>query len=85
MTTFCNEMIIRARIGRWTGPRHFAPLAGTSSVVLPGMSLTGRPPYRHPDYLSPGDILVVWKLDRLGRSVREVLTTADDLHAAASA
>ena len=33
------------------------------------------------DYLRPGDTLVVWKLDRLGRSVREVLTIADDLHA----
>jgi DNA invertase Pin-like site-specific DNA recombinase len=32
-------------------------------------------------YLRPGDTLVVWKLDRLGRSVREVLTIADDLHA----
>jgi Resolvase, N terminal domain len=28
----------------------------------------------------PGDTLVVWKLDRLGRSVKEVLTIADDLH-----
>ena len=28
-----------------------------------------------------GDTLVVWKLDRLGRSVKEVLTIADDLHA----
>ncbi len=33
------------------------------------------------DYLRPGDTLVVWKLDRLGRSVKEVLTIADDLHA----
>ncbi len=31
--------------------------------------------------LRPGDTLVVWKLDRLGRSVKEVLTIADDLHA----
>ena len=27
-----------------------------------------------------GDTLVVWKLDRLGRSVKDVLTIADDLH-----
>ena len=33
------------------------------------------------DYLRPGDTLVVWKLDRLGRSVKNVLTIADDLHA----
>jgi len=33
------------------------------------------------DYLRSGDTLVVWKLDRLGRSVKEVLTIADDLHA----
>src|SRR5271167_1535866 len=33
------------------------------------------------DYLRRGDTLVIWKLDRLGRSVKEVLTIADDLHA----
>jgi DNA invertase Pin-like site-specific DNA recombinase len=33
------------------------------------------------DYLRSGDTLCVWKLDRLGRSVKEVLTIADDLHA----
>lgn len=32
------------------------------------------------DYLRPGDVLLVWKLDRLGRSVKEVLTIADELH-----
>ena len=32
------------------------------------------------DYLRPGDTLVVWKLDRLGRSVKDVLIIADDLH-----
>ena len=32
-------------------------------------------------YLREGDTLAVWKLDRLGRSVKEVLTIADDLHA----
>jgi DNA invertase Pin-like site-specific DNA recombinase len=31
-------------------------------------------------YLRAGDTLVVWKLDRLGRSVKDVLTIADDLH-----
>jgi DNA invertase Pin-like site-specific DNA recombinase len=32
------------------------------------------------DYLRPGDTLCVWKLDRLGRSVKDVLIIADDLH-----
>ena len=32
------------------------------------------------DYLRPGDALCVWKLDRLGRSVKDVLIIADDLH-----
>ncbi len=32
------------------------------------------------DYLRAGDTLCVWKLDRLGRSVKEVLTLADELH-----
>src|SRR5438445_1216441 len=33
------------------------------------------------DYLRAGDTLVVWMLDRLGRSVKDVLTIADDLRA----
>ncbi|MGH3921406.1 MAG: recombinase family protein [Pseudonocardiaceae bacterium] len=32
------------------------------------------------DYLRPGDTLAIWKLDRLGRSVKEVLTIADELY-----
>ena len=32
------------------------------------------------EYVRPGDTLVIWKLDRLGRNVREVLTIAEDLH-----
>ncbi|MGC5012498.1 recombinase family protein [Streptosporangium sp. DT93] len=32
------------------------------------------------NYLRPGDTLVIWKLDRLGRSVKDLLTLADDLH-----
>ncbi len=32
------------------------------------------------DFLRPGDTLAIWKLDRLGRSVKELLTIADDLH-----
>jgi len=55
-----------------------------------GMSCPVRHPYSPP--LPPaaattrcnsrdfGDVLAVWKLDRLGRSVKEVLTLADELH-----
>jgi Resolvase, N terminal domain len=32
------------------------------------------------DYVRPGDTLVVWKFDRLGRSAKQLLTIADDLH-----
>jgi DNA invertase Pin-like site-specific DNA recombinase len=32
------------------------------------------------EYLRFGDVLAVWKLDRLGRSVKEILTLADELH-----
>ncbi|MDU4425543.1 MAG: recombinase family protein [Raoultella sp.] len=31
--------------------------------------------------LKPGDVLVVWKLDRLGRSVRDLITLVSDLQA----
>lgn len=31
------------------------------------------------DYLRPGDVLVVWKLDRLARTVRQLVETAEDL------
>ena len=37
------------------------------------------------DYVRPGDTLIVWRLDRLGRSVKEVLTVADDCTTRASA
>jgi DNA invertase Pin-like site-specific DNA recombinase len=33
------------------------------------------------EYLREGDTLCVWKLDRLGRSTRDVLNIAEDLHA----
>lgn len=32
------------------------------------------------DYMRPGDILAVWKLDRLGRNTRHVLEVVDALH-----
>jgi DNA invertase Pin-like site-specific DNA recombinase len=33
------------------------------------------------DYLRPGDTLVVWKLDRLARSMRQLIETVENLHA----
>ena len=33
------------------------------------------------DYARPGDAIVIWRLDRLGRSVRHMLTLATDLEA----
>ncbi|MER6537592.1 recombinase family protein [Streptomyces sp900105755] len=32
------------------------------------------------DYMREGDTLTVWKLHRLGRSTKDVLTIAEDLH-----
>lgn len=33
------------------------------------------------EYLRPGDTLVVWRLDRLGRSLQHLVTTVNDLNA----
>lgn len=32
------------------------------------------------EYLRPGDLLVFWKLDRLGRTMRELVQIVEDLH-----
>jgi len=32
------------------------------------------------DYVRPGDTLVVWKLDRLGRSLKHLIEVVNDLH-----
>jgi len=53
--------------------RIFEEKVSTRSAVRPGLAGTV-------DYLRPGDTLAVWKLDRLGRSVKDVLTIADNLH-----
>ncbi len=53
--------------------RVFEEKVCTRSTARPGLA-------QALDYLRPdnGDVLVVWKLDRLGRSVKDVLTIADD-------
>jgi DNA invertase Pin-like site-specific DNA recombinase len=33
------------------------------------------------EYMRQGDTLVVWKLDRLARSLRQLIDTIEDLHA----
>jgi len=55
--------------------RVFEEKVSTRSTARPGLA-------QALDYLRPdnGDVLAVWKLDRLGRSVKDVLTIADDLH-----
>lgn len=54
--------------------RIFTEKASTRTAERPGLTAAL-------DYLRPGDTLCVWKLDRLGRSVKDVLTIAEDLHA----
>ncbi len=54
--------------------RIFTEKASTRATDRPGLTAAL-------DYLRPGDALCVWKLDRLGRSVKDVLTIAEDLHA----
>jgi DNA invertase Pin-like site-specific DNA recombinase len=53
--------------------RIFEEKVSTRSADRPGLAAAL-------DYVRPGDVLCVWKLDRLGRSVKDVLTVADDLH-----
>ena len=55
--------------------RIFEETISTRSQERPGLAAAL-------DHLRPhaGDSLVVWKLDRLGRSVKDVLTIADDLY-----
>lgn len=57
--------------------------AGCARIFTDTLSsrVTGRPGLIDAiDHTRPGDTLVAWKLDRLGRSVKEVLTIADSLH-----
>jgi DNA invertase Pin-like site-specific DNA recombinase len=58
--------------------RIFEEKVSTRSTERPGLAAAW-------DYLRPGDTLCVWKLDRLGRSVKDVLTIAEDLHEHVSA
>ncbi len=55
--------------------RIFEEKVSTRSSARPGLAAALN--YLRPD---KGDVLAVWKLDRLGRSVKDVPTIADDLH-----
>ncbi|MGM0386070.1 MAG: recombinase family protein, partial [Actinomycetota bacterium] len=52
----------------------FEEHVSTRSIARPGLEAAMA-------ILRSGDTLAVWKLDRLGRSVKDVLIIADDLHA----
>jgi Resolvase, N terminal domain/Homeodomain-like domain len=58
----------------WETPIQDASSAWLSHIEVRFTPVTGC------SWRGPG-LLVVWKLDRLGRSVKDVLTIADDLHA----
>lgn len=53
--------------------RIFEEMISTRKTERPGLAAAL-------DYLRPGDTLCIWKLDRLGRSVKDVLIIANDLH-----
>lgn len=57
--------------------------AGCSRIFSETASgaLTDRPQLKAViDYLRPGDTLVVWKLDRLARSIKQLIETIENLH-----
>lgn len=57
------------------GEKHILVDEGQSGATLKRPALK-----RCLSALKPGDTLIVWKLDRLGRSVRDLLNLLDDLH-----
>ena len=52
----------------------FDDMASGKNAKRPGLKRAMR-------RLKPGDTLIVWKLDRLGRSVRDLITLVSDLQA----
>lgn len=56
--------------------------AGVDQVVTEKWSSVGHRPQlvRLLSSLSPGDVLVVWKLDRVGRGLRDLLRILDVIH-----
>ena len=73
---------------RWTKNRRSKPTHARLPAV--SQSLSKRPAARCATgwnlkvalaYLRSGDTLVVWKLDRLARSMRQLIDTVEDLQA----
>jgi Resolvase, N terminal domain len=69
-------------VAQVTQPEAAGPLAAATgcSPRPPAAARSGRPTLTHVlDQLRPGDTLVVWKLDRLGRSLRHLVDTVTGL------
>ena len=92
---FTSSLQVTSGLSAWRAcpPTRRMPSSSVTRLARPGArgssrrrSLHGRWRPTGPAWprswttCGPGDTLVVWKLDRLGRSVKEVLTIADDLH-----
>ena len=52
---------------------------GSSRTGFPACEPTGRASASVLKALREGDTLVIWRLDRLGRSLKELISLADDL------
>jgi DNA invertase Pin-like site-specific DNA recombinase len=68
-----DAQLQRDALGEAGCGRIFEEKISTRKTERPGLAVAL-------DYLRPGDTLCVWKLDRLGRSARNILIIADSLH-----
>lgn len=64
----------RDALGRAGCGRMFEDVASGARSARPGLAACL-------DFLRPGDVLVVWRLDRLGRSLADLVATVQDLAA----
>ena len=84
----------RRNAGRVRQGQHHRPVARVAARRTPACRMREDPHPRRPpapkrdrpelvrvldDVLRKGDVLVVWKLDRLARSLKKLITTAEDL------
>jgi DNA invertase Pin-like site-specific DNA recombinase len=82
-----EHLIGYARVSTWdqTTEPQIAALEGAGCVKIFHETASGtktdRPELAKAlEYLRPGDTLVVWRLDRLGRSLQHLVSTVNDLH-----